>query len=278
MNFRITCLLVVTTAAALLAPTAATAQNGAEILNISLARWEARMQGVENYTMVARIAGVETTSYYEREMVDGRLTFQLRDVWATGVELPADAISEWEDPDPYAGFAEMADRARYEGTEIVDGHNTHVLAFDDLTGMPGMDAAPGQTDIDLRSGLIYIDADGYVIRRMVMEGVANHAGQPQEVTMEVLTEDYREVQGVDFPFRTVVRMTGFAPPGPAMDADEIESMIAMVEAQMAMLPPEDRGMMEAMVEQSRRMLAGEPMEMTTEVVDLRVNEGPPRVP
>src|SRR5690606_20885325 len=62
-----------------LAPKPAAAQtSAAEMLEAALAHHEARTSGIENYTIVQNVMGIESTIYYERETVDGRTLFRPR--------------------------------------------------------------------------------------------------------------------------------------------------------------------------------------------------------
>jgi hypothetical protein len=271
-------LLVACALAALLVPVPAAAQSAAGILNTALERHDARMRNVQNYTLVQQVMGTQTTMYFEREMVDGRPVFQPREVGVLGQNVPVGADG-WESPDPYAGLAELAERARYQGVEVVDGHNTHVLVIDDFRGLRGFDPSPQQQDMEFRRGTLYVDAADYVLRRMVMEGEATTQGQRQPVTMDVRMEDYRNVDGVLHPFRTVIKTDGLAPGVSAAEMEEARRSMAQLKAQMESMPAAQREMMERMVrpqmEQFERMMAGGGMEITMEVTDLRVNAGPP---
>ena len=68
------------TLSAVLAPVAP-AQNAQEIIQTAIDRYEQRMSGVENYTIVQDVMGFESTSYYEKHTVDGRSVFKLVDTY-----------------------------------------------------------------------------------------------------------------------------------------------------------------------------------------------------
>jgi hypothetical protein len=261
-----------------LVPAPAAAQSAAEILNTALDRHDARTRGIRNYTVVQQVMGVETTMYFERRAMDGREVFQPVAARAGGQDVPVGTEGGWN---PHTSFSEIADRARYTGTETVGGHRSHVLRIDDFSGLAGMaQAAPGQQGgFEARTGRMYIDASDYVLRQMVIEGTATIDGEQQPVTMEARFEDYRDIQGLLHPFRTVIRTTGLTANVSQADLEEARRSMVQLEEQMASMPEAQRRMMERVVrpqmQQLQNILAGEAVEITTEVTDVRVNTGPP---
>jgi hypothetical protein len=276
MRLRLGCLLISLAAASLLAPAPALTQSAEQILSTALTQHEARMRGIENYTLVQEVMGIETTVYFEREMVDGRPMYRSRVVSAGGQGVPVGG--GWESP--YEGFAEFASRARYQGTETVDGHRTHALVVEDFRGLPGAPMPEDAQDFDIRQATLYLDASNHVLRRMVMEGTATVEGRARPITMQARFEDYREVDGLLHPFRTVMTTAGLAAPDvSAADMAEARRSLAQLERQMEGMPAAQREMMERMIrpqmKQLENLLAGEGLEFAIEVREVRVNAGPP---
>jgi hypothetical protein len=60
-----------------LAPGAA-GQSAADVLETAMARFEERTSGIDNYTVVMDVMGYEVVNYFEKEIIDGRPTFVLR--------------------------------------------------------------------------------------------------------------------------------------------------------------------------------------------------------
>jgi hypothetical protein len=263
----------------LAAPVPAAAQtSAADVLNRAYRQYEARMANVENYTLVQRVMGVETTIHFEREMVDGSPVYR-PSVTAAGGRIIAPGDDADQGANPYDLLAAFAERATLEDRETVDGRDAHVIRIDDFSGMPGMAPSPGDGEFTVRTGRLYIDAANHLVRRMVFEGAATVGGESHPVTMDMRMEDYRDVQGMMHPFRTVMRTTGLSPRVSQAEMEEARRSMAELEAQMKSMPAAQRQMMERMVrpqmEQFQAMLDGEAMEVTIEVTELRVNQGTP---
>jgi hypothetical protein len=249
--------------------------RGDEVLAKALAAYLKRVEGVENYTIVQTVMGVETTVYFEKEVVDGRPRFNAHTVIAAGqrIEHSPDAGE-----DIYAGLEAYAGRTTLRGMETVDGHRTYALVVRDFSGMPGFNAQE-MDDVEISSATLYLDADNYVLRRMEMEGTRRANGQPQPVTISGRFEDYREVRGMLHPFRTTMVMKGMASTLSEAEIEEARRNLEELKAQMENMPAAQRRMMESMlgprIEQFEAMIGGEGVEMVIEVTDFRVNEGPP---
>ena len=261
-----------------LIPTSAASQtSAAEILEAALAHHEARTSGIENYTIVQNAMGMESTIYFERETVNGRTVFRPRRMSVGGQSMPVD---DDEAGSPHEMLATAVEHVKLEGTETVQGRTTHVLAIDDLSEVPGFAPLPEDAgDMELRRATLYLDAADHVIRRMVMEGTATVDGATQPLTMDIQLEDYRDVEGLLHPFRTVMKMTGPAPNMSAADIEQARRSFEEMKASMAKMSDAERKMMEGMIqpqmERLEKMLSGGGMEFVVEVTDLRVNTGPP---
>jgi hypothetical protein len=250
---------------------------GAQVLERALARHLERMEGVENYTMVQTVMGMETTVYFEREVVDGRPRYRSRVVSVAGQGVPA-APDEWEDL--YDGFATYAERATLRGTETVDGHPAWALVIDDFSRLPGMGA--GAEDLEgvaFSRATLFLDTASYVLRRMEVEGTMERDGEQQPVTVTGRFEDYRQVGSMLHAYRTVMSMDGFAPAMPAAEVEQARRNLAELRTQMASMPAAQRdlmqGMLQPQIEQLESMLGGGAAELVIEVRDVRINTGPP---
>ncbi len=116
-----------------------------------------------------------------------------------------------------------------------------------------------------------------VPRRIEFIGDAQTANGSAEITMRMDMQDFRTVEGLVVPYRTVMQFDGFQ----SMLDPETLAQLEQMEQQLANLPPEQREMMERMLgpqmDQIRQMMAGDGGPMTTEVTvsDVRINSGPP---
>lgn len=191
---------------------------------------------------------------------------------------------------PIQVLEDLAGTARLQGTEIVDGAECFVLRTEGIQDPELARRMTGGADFTLGSITMWIDAEEYVPRRAVSEGEIAVQGQPQAMTFELLSQDYRRVDGMYEPFRVVMRASGmmaaFAADDPKkaeqISKDTRESMAKMeqMEEMLARMPPEQRRMAEAQMGMARERLnqlsggSGD-VEMVTEVRELRVNAGPP---
>lgn len=258
-------------------PTLAAGQSPADIVERMLEVYERNTASVENYTVVQEVMGFESEMYFEKEMRDGRPVFELRGSSSGG--MTADVEEDFGYSDVYAAGPELAEHSRYGGTERVGGEEVHVLLIDDLTALDLVpETGPEESEFEPRSGRILVDADLWVPRRMEFTGDLDTGDGPVEVTSFIDLEDYRDDQGLLMPYRTVVRMEGL---GAAIDPEmraEYEEMRRQIEG----LPEGQREMVEQMfrgqMEQMEALMGGEDGTMTVEmrVLEVRVNQGPPR--
>jgi len=264
--------------AAILAASGAAAQTPADIVGRMLDAYERSTAAVENYTVVQDIMGFRTELYYEKEAREGRSVFQLKQSTAAG--FAADLDDDMGLQDVYAIAPDLAEHARYGGTERVDGHEVHVLLIDDLRVLDLAPASPSEdAEFRPRTGRILIDAALWVPRRMEFAGDLDTGDRVVDVTSVIELQDYRNEQGLLLPHRTLVRMEGI---GAAIDP-EMRAELEEMRRRLAELPEGQRamieGMLRAQMEQMEALLAGgDDAAMTVEltVLEVRVNLGPPR--
>ena len=247
-----------------------------EILERAMAAYIARMEGIDNYTIVQSVMGVESVTYFEREMVDGKPPYRSRVVSVGGQMVPG-ASGDWEDP--VRMMSQVMERATLRGTEAVDGHRVYAVVIEDLSDIEGFGG--GSSDLEdarFERMVMYLDVDSYVVRRVEMEGTAVADGVTREVSITTVMEDYRNVQGMLHPFRVTMNM-GAATSG-ISEAEIAEARVAMaqLEAQMAEMPAAQRQMMERMIrpqmERLQGILSGDG-QFVVETKEIRVNQGPP---
>lgn len=226
------------------------------------------------------------------------------------------------DLDVWGLIPQVADHATLEGQEEVDKHSCWVIkvAQEDVP-----DLANGE---NLRSGVLtlWIDRESYLPRRAQASGQARIDGSWKPVTLTNDFTDYQVTDGVSMPRKTTATIKGVEQ---AIPKDKLAEMKSAMEAakkqtpdvqtkmdkkreealkrleeekrKLAKMPPQQRGMVQAMLERQEKMLkmmdqrgtpqvatlgmggsmmaqmeamaAGEPL--VTEVSDLKVNAGPP---
>lgn len=263
--------------AALLAPAAVPAlhaQTGPEVMRTALERYEERMEGVDNYTVVQEVMGFESVTYFERTEVDGHAVFVPRT--RSGSEAARQAPTN-----PYASFVEMAERAERVGEETVDGDACHVIEVTDFEGLdvwsPEADAEGGGFTPERATFLV--DTDDYLIRRIHVTGTSAARGEPREVTFTADLRDYRQVEGLVHPFVTEVSIEGAGAQMSEEEQEEMRRSLEEMRTQMEQMPDQQRRMMERMMggqlEKMEAMLARGGMDLSVRVTEIRVNEGPP---
>lgn len=257
------------------AATPAVAQDASEIIDRMLDAYEARTESVEDYTLVQHFMGFRTTSYFVKEMRDGRPVFRLQDVSSSGADV--------EDSGPgtvdelYAIGEDFKDNARYVGRESVAGYDVHVVEITDLESTELGQQIGADSEFRPVSGRLFLDAETYVPRRMVFQGELTNDDGAHEVTSTMDLQDYQDHQGMLIAHRTVMTIEGL---GAAID-DDARAQFEEMERELANMPEEQRRMVESMMaeqlEQFRAMMEGgdEPMVVEVEVSEVRVNAGPP---
>jgi len=253
----------------------ANAQSAAEVIDRMLTEHERRSAAVDDYTLVQEVMGLETISYFEKQMVDGRPVFQLRRTGAMGMEM--DSPTEGTLDEIYAMGEDLAESARYVGREAVGGSDAHVLDLPDLQGTDfGRNMSP-DSEFTPTSGRFYVDADTYVPLRMDFEGEMTTEQGTSPIRSTIEMSDYREVEGMLMPYRTDVRIEGL---GAAID-DETRAEFEKMQSELEQMPEAQRRMVEAMMAdqlaQFRQMMEDDSAPMLVEVVvrEIRVNTGPP---
>jgi hypothetical protein len=251
------------------------AQSAVDIIDRMLVEHERRSADVDNYTIVQRVMGVETYSYFEKEMVDGRPVFRQVSSGAAGVRM--DSPTEGTLDEIYAAGEELAESAEYAGRETIDGNQVHVLDVPDLANTEFASNMQPDADFEPRRGRFYVDADTYVPRRMEFDGEMTNDSGTHLISATIDMLDYRDVEGMLMPYRVTVSVEGI---GAVID-EETRAEFEQVRRQLEGMPADQRRMVEAMMgdqlEQFRRMMQddSEPMVIDVEVQEVRVNAGPP---
>jgi hypothetical protein len=268
MRIREGSLAVILVALSAVLPPGAMCQEARDLIQAAIDRYEERMSAVENYTIVQEVMGFESTAYYEKRMVDGRPVFKLIDTYG---DDSADDMGEM-----YAGFMEVANRARYSGQEKVAGYDTHVLTVDDFSGLALQDE---DDDFKPKKGVFYLDANDYIIRRIVMDGVVERNGEEQPATADMFFEDYRTVEGMVHPFLINMSVSGATSGLSEEELEQARKDLEEVRKQMEEMPESQRKMMESMmgpqIEKLEQMVESGGIELSITVKELRVNQGPP---
>lgn len=263
-----------------LVPATAEAQSAGEILQTALERYEARMEGIDDYSVTQEVMGMSTTTYFEKQTVDGHPVFRVASSSVQGMGMEeTGSLDDEAVTNPYRFLPEVTDRATLDGSETLDGLDTWAVSIDDFSGLDFGAPTPDEGDFRPTRGVFYLDKDDYLLRQMRVEGEMERDGEAAPVTMVARMSDYREVEGLLHPFRIDMRIEGITAAVSEEERAEIEQQMEQLQQQLESMPESQRemaeGMMGPQLEQMREMLSSGAMEMTLEVTELRVNEGPP---
>lgn len=268
-------------AALVLAPPAF-AQSAHDVLGAALARYEADMAGVDNYTLTQSVLGFPTTVYAERTEGGAPLDYTYYTLLPTGLQETGSLESQGSMSNPYVMLDRIADHARYAGTEDVGGTETHAVVVDDFQEVASeFDALPDEAEgeLDIETLTLYLGTDDHRIHQMRMEGTMEREGQTSPVVVETRFSDYRTVDGLTVPFRTAMEIQGMEGQMDPEEREEARRQLEEARQQMASMPAAQREMMERMMgdqlEQLQQMLEGENLTFEVEVTDVKVNAGRP---
>jgi hypothetical protein len=244
------------------------------------ARWE----GVRQVSQTLRTGPVTMTVEHRITLENGRQRFDWR---ITGVEadFPIDIDQLGSDlPMGFAGepprWSEVtADEVRLEGIEVTSRGDyfqrvalVRPLLPADLAGQFAIDEPSVEASIDRL--VIVLDPEARVIVRIEAEGTLTNleTGRSDVYRQVARMEDYRDIDGLQIPWRTVMRMEMPAevmmPAG--VDAAEMKRQMEEMRELAASLPPEERVMLEAMLAMSDMLGEDGVMEVSTEVVSVEV--------
>lgn len=259
----------------------ALAQSASEVLREALARYEAEMVDVRDYTLTQEIIGNEVTTYAERTDGDGPLAYTYYVVTPAGL-YNASEEGRSAANNPFLLFQRIADEARYVGTEDVEGVRAHVLAVDDFGDIAReVGAVPPEAngEFDIDEATLYVGTDDYRLRKMTMEGTMTNEGRTSPVRIETVFSDFRTVDGFTTPFHTAMTMEGMDGQMSDSEREEARQQLEQARQQMEQMPPAQRQMMERMMgdqlQKLEQMLGGEGFSMEIVVTDVAVNTGRP---
>ncbi|MEF8816610.1 MAG: hypothetical protein V5A20_08020 [Salinibacter sp.] len=264
----------------LFAPGTLVAQSAETVLNRALDRHEAMLEDVQDCTVIQMQEGPagatsRDTLYLEKQIVDGRPQL-----------LPPGSKEEQETLDFL--YEVPKERARYSGTSAVDGHETHVLVIDDpealekwLSDLRGPEGSVPESpeNVTIQSVRAHFDAESYVARKTVVDLEVSRNGETFPIQQEMMNSDYREVNGLLYPFHRVTRFLGLTGGMTPEELRKAREQLQKFEQKLEEMEPAKRKMvknyMGDKLDKWRKMLESGSVETVTGVVELRVNQGVP---
>lgn len=270
MSFRPLCRTIQALLCLSLLVSTARAQSATEILERARAAYEARMTGIDDYTIVTE----QFTTYYKKVEQDGRMVWRSYMRLNTG-DLPGSLDGYDLTTDIPTFLEDIAPYTAYVDEETLDGQRVHHLRVESFPPDAfGEDADDAPERMDL-----YLDTERLVPLRMEIADTKEIDGQTRSIEQVIRFEDYREVDGLLYPFRTVMELSGLNAELSEEDRAKAREGMAELKKQLAEMPEAQANMMRKMLEpQLKRlesMLASGTMTMEIVVTDLKVNTGVP---
>jgi hypothetical protein len=266
----------------ILIPAVAAAADAADVVEKVLELQEERREGVDRYVVEQKVMGQITTIVFERTTVtgpDGDPIETFRVVLPdTATPSDEEAAFTREDFDNMAEesvhtIADFADTATLVGTESVDGTDAYHLVASNLNRV--RDFGDGGT-FTLQTVNAWIDTSKYVPLRITMDGDLDADGNARPMTMDVISQDYRDVPGSNLyeSYRQIMRMNGVMTDETRAQVEQARVQLEEFEQQLLEMPQSQRDMMMNMmgdqIEMMRKLAAGEGLEIITEVVSITV--------
>lgn len=252
------------------------AQSVASIVERMYAAAERQAEGIDDYTLVQRALGLELESYFEKELVDGKPVFRLKESNAEGFSFSLGEEGAGVG-DVFLYGPELVEHGRYAGREEIAGSTVHVIAVDDLRELDiARPSAPGDLDFLPKTARIYVDDAMMVPRRMEFTGEAVTPAGPKEISVRVDQQAFLPVGSLFVPYRTVIEITGLA----GVIGPETMAQLEEIRKQLDALPPAEREAAAALlgpqIEMLRQMAAagGDTLSVVVTIGDVFINTGP----
>jgi hypothetical protein len=212
------------------------AQTVAEIVERMYAAAERQAEGMDDYTLVQRAFGFEIESYFEKELVEGKPVFRLKESNTEGFSFSLGAEGAGVG-DVFLYGPELVEHGRYAGREEIAGSTVHVIAVDDLADLDiARPSAPGASTFVPKTARIYVDDAMMVPRRMEFTGDALTPAGPEEISVRVDHQAFLPVGSLFVPYRTVVEIEGLA----GVIGPETMAQLEEIRRQLDALPTEER--------------------------------------
>lgn len=264
--FPILLCLIMLTAAAL------NAQDPAELLDRMIQEHANSISGIETMMVITKMEGFieseypDTTYYRKVTMEDGTPTLQ-----------PVSSDQDTPNADYYnfkQNYDAIVQNSVYEGTQDVEGRTAHVIFIEDISSLYG--EVVGQTDPgqgEAQSGRLFVDNSNYVLLKMQfdMQFEEEYSG-----AVDINMKDYRNVDGVNYPFLMEMAIEGISEEFSAEDLAEARAGMAELKEQIDNASGIQRRIMEGairpQIERFERMLeeGGMTMRMVTLAVETNV--------
>lgn len=248
------------------------AQNPSELLDRMIQEHANSISGIETMMVVTKLEGLiesdypDTVYYRKITLEDG--TPALQAVNSTH-DTPSTDYYNFK-----RNYDSIVQNSAYDGTQNVDGRNAHVILIEDITSLYGDvvgEADPG--DGEVQRGRLYIDSEDFILLRMQFE---LQLDEQYQGVVDINLKDYRNVDGVNYPFLTEMAVDGISEQFSAEDLAEARAGLAELQEQIDNSTGMQRRIMESairpQIERFEKMLEedGMSMRMITLAVETNV--------
>ena len=251
--------------------------RAAEVLETVRQRYEQSIQNIGDYTVITE----DFTTRYKKVFDNGRPYFisqvEAEGFWGSISSMGMHTASPMEDSDFFTPemFTALKQNARYLGTETVDGLNAHVIILDDMRMIAEVHDDLEDAVDELR---LYFDDEHWVLRQMTFTAHETlEDGRVQKIEPRLLMTDYRNIEGMMIPFKTIINIGGLSDYLSDAEREEAVQALAEMERELEQMPAEQRAMIEQMMsgqlDQLRQMLEEDTIEFIHEVKEVKVNTG-----
>ena len=251
--------------------------RAAEVLETVRQRYEQSIQNIDDYTVITE----DFTTRYKKVFDNGRPYFisqvEAEGFWGSISSMGMHTASPMEDSDFFTPemFTALKQNARYLGTETVDGLNAHVIILDDMRMIAEVHDDLEDAVDELR---LYFDDEHWVLRQMTFTAHETlEDGRVQKIEPRLLMTDYRNIEGMMIPFKTIINIGGLSDYLSDAEREEAVQALAEMERELEQMPAEQRAMIEQMMsgqlDQLRQMLEEDTIEFIHEVKEVKVNTG-----
>jgi hypothetical protein len=189
---------------------AASAQSVAEVIEGMYAAVERQAAGVQDYTLSQQAMGIDTYSYFEKELVEGHPVFRLKMSDGSGFSFGLGG----EDVglgDVFIYGPEFLEHGIYAGTEQLGNFSVHVLTVE---GDAAAEIIPPrgaeQVQYRPRAVRLYVDEQMMVPRRILLEGDAMTDTGPQPLSIQLDMQSILPIESMLVPFKTTLLIAGMS--------------------------------------------------------------------
>ena len=240
-------------------------QKAVETLESMQERYEQSIEDIDDYIMEKN----DHTIYYKKATTDdGRPYFKTKTKGEYREELES---ASGANNDLYSQFSSQAkEKATYRGTDEVDDNEVHVIYIDQME-TEGFNLEKN-TENTFKDIFLYIDSDKLVIRKMeyTVESIVQ-GGEVREIFPVIKNSDFRNVQGMLIPYKTVTVVEGLT----LSEEERKQAKKGLKEFEEMPEAPKEmaKNMMGDKIEKYRKMIENNRYEKVSKVKEIKVNTG-----